>query len=73
VSILRKLGYLVRWATDPEPLVGSLRAAVAEVYSAQPIYNITTLAQSMGEQLAPRRQLFLLLARISHRPSDFAI
>lgn len=53
--------YLVRTATDPLPLVGHLRSAVAEVYRSQPIYSIRTMEGVMSEQLASWRQYLMLL------------
>ncbi len=53
--------YVVRTATDPLPLVGLLRSAVAEVYRSQPIYGIRTMDEAMAEQMASWRQYLMLL------------
>jgi predicted permease len=53
--------YLVRTASDPLPLVGSLRAAVSEIYRSQPIYGIRTMNEAMAEQLASWQQYLMLL------------
>jgi putative ABC transport system permease protein len=53
--------FLVRTATDPLPLVDSLRSAVAEVYRSQPVYNIRTIDEAMSNELTPWRQYLLLL------------
>ena len=53
--------YLVRTASDPLPLVSSLRSAVTEVYRSQPIYGIRTMNEAMAEQLASWQQYLMLL------------
>jgi len=53
--------YLVRTSTDPQPLVGSLRSAVSEVYRSQPIYGIKMMEDAMAEQLASWEQYLMLL------------
>jgi putative ABC transport system permease protein len=53
--------FLVRTATDPLQVVGTLRSAVAEVYRSQPIYDIRTMNDAMAEQLASWQQYLMLL------------
>lgn len=65
--------YLVRTATDPLPLVGTLRTAVGEVYRYQPIFNIRMLEQSMAEQLAQPRLFVLLLGTFAGIAASLAL
>jgi putative ABC transport system permease protein len=53
--------YLVRTTTDPLPVVGQVRSAVAEVYRNQPIYNVATMAEAMSDELTSWRQYLMLL------------
>ncbi len=53
--------YVVRTASDPMPLVASLRSAVADVYRTQPIFGIRTMREAMAEEIADRRQYLMLL------------
>jgi putative ABC transport system permease protein len=53
--------YLVRTTSDPLPLVGTLRAAVTDVYRSQPIFGIKTMSDAMTQQLASWRQYLMLL------------
>jgi putative ABC transport system permease protein len=53
--------YVVRTASDPLPLVGALRTAVAEVYRSQPIYDIRMMEETLADQLTSWRQYLTLL------------
>jgi putative ABC transport system permease protein len=57
--------YFVRTETDPVPLVGQIRSAVADVYRRQPIYNIRTIEDAMWGELTSWRQYLLLLGAFS--------
>jgi putative ABC transport system permease protein len=52
---------VVRTTSDPLNLVPSVRAAVEEVDSDQPVYDIQTMEQRLSESVSPRRfNMFLL-------------
>ncbi len=51
----------VRTASDPASLVSAVRSQVMAVDSAQPIYHVGTLEQTLSDSLAPRRFNMLLL------------
>jgi putative ABC transport system permease protein len=52
---------VVRTTSDPLNLVPSVRAAVEEVDSDQPVYDIQTMEQRLSESVSPRRFNMLLL------------
>jgi len=51
----------VRTASDPASLVSAVRSQVMAIDSAQPIYHLGTLEQTLSDSLAPRRFNMLLL------------
>jgi len=51
----------VRTAQDPTSLASAVRGQIAAIDPEQPIYNVTTLAQTLSESVAPRRFNMLLL------------
>jgi len=51
----------VRTAQDPAGLASAVRGEIAAIDSEQPIYNVTTLEQTISESVAPRRFNMLLL------------
>jgi putative ABC transport system permease protein len=51
----------VRTAVEPTSLAGAVRAQIAAIDPEQPIYNVTTLEQTLTESTAPRRFNVLLL------------
>lgn len=51
----------LRTSVDPASLGPAVRREVAEIDPEQPIYNLTTLEQTLSESVAPRRFDMLLL------------
>jgi predicted permease len=51
----------LRTATDPASLANAVRAQVAAIDPAQPVYNVATLEQTLSDSMAPRRFNMLLL------------
>src|SRR5271157_997351 len=51
----------VRTAQDPTSLASAVRGEIAAIDSEQPIYNVTTLEQTLSYSVAPRRFNMLLL------------
>jgi hypothetical protein len=54
--------FALRTAGDPATLAAAARAAVREVDPNQPVSNLKTLQQVVGESIAPRRFQMILLA-----------
>jgi predicted permease len=52
----------VRTAGDPTSLASAVRAQIAAVDPEQPIYNLTTLDDTLAESVSPRRFNMLLVA-----------
>jgi predicted permease len=51
----------VRTSGDPMSLVGSVRQAIREVDTDQPVSNVATMAELLGEEAAPRRMGMIML------------
>jgi putative ABC transport system permease protein len=58
----RRLDLLIRATGDPLGLLSQVRAAVRAIDAAQPISGVRTLEQAVGETVAPRRFLMVLLS-----------
>jgi putative ABC transport system permease protein len=55
------LGLVVRTAGDPRALFGPVRAAIAELDPAQPVFDLQTLEQVVGASLGQRRFTLTLM------------
>jgi len=51
----------VRTAADPISLISAVRTEIAAVDPEEPIYNVTTLEQSLSDSISPRRFNMLML------------
>ena len=58
----RRLQVMIRARGEPLALLPQVRAAVAAIDAAQPIASVRTLEETLGETVAPRRFLMVLLA-----------
>ena len=52
----------VRTVTDPVSMVSAVRTEIAAVDPEEPIYNVSTLDQTLSDSVAPRRFNMLMLA-----------
>lgn len=58
----RRMNLAVRTSVDPKTLVAAIQRAIREVDSGQPVYQIQTMTELVGESLGTRRfVLFILL------------
>jgi len=51
----------VRTAADPDGMVSAVRTQIATIDPEEPIYNVTTLEQSLSDSVSPRRFNMLML------------
>jgi putative ABC transport system permease protein len=51
----------VRTAADPVGMVSAVRTQIATIDPEEPIYNVTTLEQSLSDSISPRRFNMLML------------
>ncbi len=51
----------VRTAADPVSMISAVRTQIADVDPEEPIYNVSTLEQTLSDSVAPRRFNMLLL------------
>ena len=66
VPLLQQEGILgmqlaVRTAADPVGMVSAVRTQIATIDPEEPIYNVTTLEQSLSDSISPRRFNMLML------------
>jgi putative ABC transport system permease protein len=61
VSALFRVKFVLRTAGNPALLANALRGAVAAVDSQQPVFDIQTMDQRIGDMVAQRRLTMLLI------------
>jgi putative ABC transport system permease protein len=58
----RRMNLVVRTSVDPKSMVGAIQSAVREVDKDQPVYQIRTIAELIGETVGTQRfALFILI------------
>jgi len=60
-GLITPMQLAVRTAADPVSMISAVRTQIAAIDSEQPIYNVTTLEQTLSDSISPRRFNMLML------------